>query len=146
MFISNSAAETEETGVRLAHELGAGDILALVGDLGSGKTQLVKGIARGLGNADAVTSPTFTLVHEYSGGRLPLYHFDFYRLENIEGLRTIGFDEYIFGDGVCVIEWADEFPGAIPPQARWITLSIASDNVRHIHLASRQSPLPEGED
>jgi tRNA threonylcarbamoyladenosine biosynthesis protein TsaE len=137
MFTSNSAAETEEAGMRLARELRAGDVLALVGDLGSGKTQLVKGIARGLGSSASVTSPTFTLVHEYPGGQLPLYHFDFYRLEDVDALRTIGFDEYVFGDGVAVIEWADKFPDAIPPQARWVTFEIASKNLRHINFATR---------
>jgi tRNA threonylcarbamoyladenosine biosynthesis protein TsaE len=146
MFTSNSVAETEEAGAQRARKLRAGDVLALVGDLGSGKTHFVKGIARGLGAKDAVTSPTFTLVHEYSGGRLPLYHFDFYRLASIDALRTIGFDEYIFGDGISVIEWADRFPNAIPPQARWVTLSIASGNIRHIEFASCQSPLPQGDD
>jgi tRNA threonylcarbamoyladenosine biosynthesis protein TsaE len=146
MFTSNSVAETEEAGEQLARELRAGDVLALVGDLGSGKTHFVKGIARGLGANDTVTSPTFTLVHEYLGGRLPVYHFDFYRLATADALRTIGFDEYVFGDGASVIEWADKFPDAIPPQARWITLSINSDNIRHIGFATRQFPLPQGED
>ncbi len=146
MFTSNSVAETEEAGKQFALELCAGDVLALVGDLGSGKTHFVKGIARGLGAKDAVTSPTFTLVHEYLDGRLPVYHFDFYRLATADALRTIGFDEYVFGDGVSVIEWADKFRDAIPPQARWITLRVVSDSVRHIRLASRQAPLPQGED
>jgi tRNA threonylcarbamoyladenosine biosynthesis protein TsaE len=146
MFISNSAAKTEEAGARLARNLRAGDIIALAGDLGSGKTQLVKGIARGLGSGSAVTSPTFTLVHEYSDGRLPLYHFDFYRLENVNDLRALGFDEYVFGDGVTVIEWADKFPNAIPPRARWIKIDIVSPRARHINFAWRQSPLPAGED
>ena len=134
MFISNSAAETEVAGGQLAQTLRAGDVLALVGDLGAGKTRLVKGIARALGSTHAVTSPTFTLLHEYSGGRLPLYHFDFYRLENIASLRTIGFEEYIFGEGVSVIEWADKFPRAIPAQARWIKIEILSATGRQIDL------------
>jgi tRNA threonylcarbamoyladenosine biosynthesis protein TsaE len=146
MFTSNSVAETEEAGAQLARDLRAGEVIALVGDLGSGKTQLVKGIARGLGSGVAVTSPTFTLVHEYSDGRLPLYHFDFYRLENADALRALGFDEYVFGDGVTVIEWADKFPDAIPPRARWIKIGIISPEMRQIDLAWRESPLPQGED
>ena len=134
MFISKSAAKTEEAGARLAPELRAGDVLALKGDLGAGKTQFVKGIARELGSSDVVTSPTFTLVHEYPGGRLPLYHFDFYRLENLEALRTIDFDEYIFGKGVSVIEWADKFPGALPSSAQWIRFDIISPDVRAITM------------
>jgi tRNA threonylcarbamoyladenosine biosynthesis protein TsaE len=146
MFTSKSVAETEEAGAQFARELRAGDVLALVGDLGSGKTNFVKGIARGLGAKDAVTSPTFTLVHEYSGGRLPVYHFDFFRIANVEALRTIGFDEYLFNNGVSVIEWADKFPDAVPLSARWIKLNIASDNVRHIHFARRVRLLSQGED
>jgi tRNA threonylcarbamoyladenosine biosynthesis protein TsaE len=144
MFTSNSTAETEEAGAQFAQTLRRGDVLALVGDLGAGKTQLVKGIARGLGSQDPVTSPTFTLVHEYSRGSLPLYHFDFYRLENADALRGIGFDEYIFGDGVSVIEWADRFPGAIPPRARWIRINLTSSNTRDIDFGEREAPpLPK---
>jgi tRNA threonylcarbamoyladenosine biosynthesis protein TsaE len=128
MFISVSAAETEAAGTRLAGKIQAGDVLALVGDLGAGKTQFVKG----LGSTEVVTSPTFTLVHEYQSRRLPIYHFDFYRIESSAALRAIGFDEIVFGDGVSVIEWADRFADAIPPQARWITFEIVSENQRRI--------------
>ena len=147
MFISNSAAETEATGARCAEDLKAGDIVALAGELGAGKTQFVKGMARGLGYAGAVTSPTFTLIHEYRGGRLPLYHFDFYRLENAEALRSIDFEEYVFsGAGVSVIEWADKFPIAIPRPARWIQFDIISENVRTIKTGARPYPSrPERE-
>ncbi|MBV9008220.1 MAG: tRNA (adenosine(37)-N6)-threonylcarbamoyltransferase complex ATPase subunit type 1 TsaE [Verrucomicrobia bacterium] len=133
MFISRSAAETEEFGEQLAARLSAGDVLALCGELGSGKTQLVKGIARSLGAQD-VTSPTFTIVHEYSGGRLPLYHFDFYRLENSGALRGIDFDEYLSATGICVIEWADKFPGAIPSRATCVRLRICADGSRGIEV------------
>jgi tRNA threonylcarbamoyladenosine biosynthesis protein TsaE len=142
MFISRSAVETEAIGERLAQGLQSGDALALSGEVGAGKTQLVKGIARGLGYIGAVTSPTFNLVHEYRGGRLPLYHLDWYRLENIEALRDIGFEEY--GDGVCVIEWADKFDNAIPPHSHGITIRIASSIVRIIDHGRLRSPLPAG--
>jgi tRNA threonylcarbamoyladenosine biosynthesis protein TsaE len=132
MFISVSAAETKAVGARLAEKIQAGDVLALVGDLGAGKTQFVKGLAEGLGSTEVVTSPTFTLVHEYQGNRLPIYHFDFYRIESLAALRAIGFDEIIFGGGVSVIEWADRFADAIPPQARWIKFEIVSDDQRRI--------------
>ena len=134
MFISVSAAETEEAGAHLAEKIKAGDVLALVGDLGAGKTEFVKGLARGLGSKEAVTSPTFTLLHEYHGGRLPIYHFDFYRIENLTALWAIGFDETVFGDGVSVIEWADQFGNAIPLHAHWIRFEIASENQRKIDL------------
>jgi tRNA threonylcarbamoyladenosine biosynthesis protein TsaE len=146
MFISDNVVETEETGARFGQGLRAGHVVAIAGDLGSGKTQFVKGLARGLGSKDVVTSPTFTLMHEYRSGRLPLYHFDFYRLENVDALRAIGFDEYLFGDGVTVIEWADKFASAIPERARWVTFEIASDNSRLIDFARRKSPLPGVED
>jgi tRNA threonylcarbamoyladenosine biosynthesis protein TsaE len=136
MFISASAAETDAAGARVAEKIKAGDVLALVGDLGAGKTQFVKGLARGLGSKEPVTSPTFTLLHEYRGGRLPIYHFDFYRIENLTALWAIGFDETVFGDGISVIEWADRFGEAIPPQARWIRFEIASENQRRIDLSA----------
>jgi len=135
MFISASAAETKGAGAGVASKLKGGDVLALVGDLGTGKTQFVKGLVRGVGSNDAATSPTFTLLHEYRGGRLPIYHFDFYRLESAEALRAIGFEEYIFGDGISVIEWADRFADSIPPQARWVKFEIVSPEVRAIDLS-----------
>jgi len=132
MFISVNAAETKAVGERLAEKIQAGEVLALVGDLGAGKTQFVKGLAKGLGSTAVVTSPTFTLIHEYQGGRLPIYHFDFYRIESLAALRAIGFDEIVFGDGVSVIEWADRFADAIPPRARWIRFEIVSENQRRV--------------
>jgi tRNA threonylcarbamoyladenosine biosynthesis protein TsaE len=97
-YISNSAAETEDLGRRLAQEIQPGSVLALTGDLGAGKTQFVKGLVAGLGSSAAVTSPTFTIVHEYPGGRLSVYHFDFFRLEDRPSLAALGLDDYFFGD------------------------------------------------
>jgi tRNA threonylcarbamoyladenosine biosynthesis protein TsaE len=156
-FISNSPDETEAFGRRFAENLKPGDVLALTGELGSGKTQFVKGLAAGLGAATAATSPTFTLIHEYSGGDLPVYHFDFFRLEDRqrsrrepgdvdgkarEGLRAgtranqsaerLGLDDYFFGDGVSVIEWADKFSDLIPETARWISFETKSETQRAI--------------
>ena len=133
-FISNSAAETEAIGRRLAGELRAGAILALRGELGAGKTQLTKGIVAGLGSPAVVTSPTFTIVHEYSGGTVPVYHFDFFRLENEQAAERLALDDYFFGDGVSIVEWADRFPSLIPEEARWITLEICAENQRAIRL------------
>jgi tRNA threonylcarbamoyladenosine biosynthesis protein TsaE len=133
-FISNNPAETEAIGQRFAKDVNAGSILALKGELGSGKTQLVKGLVAGLGSGAAVTSPTFTILHEYSSGRFPVYHFDFFRLEDRQSVARLGLDDYFFGDGVSVIEWADRFPEFIPGQARWILFEIKSENTRAITL------------
>ena len=131
-FISNSASETEAIGRQFAKELEAGSILALEGELGSGKTQFTKGLVAGLESSAPVTSPTFTIIHEYPGGHLPVYHFDFFRLENRESVAQLGLDDYFFGDGISVIEWADRFPESIPEQARWILFELKSENARAI--------------
>ena len=131
-FISNSASESEAIGRHFAKEVDAGSILALKGELGSGKTQFTKGLVAGLGSSVPVTSPTFTIIHEYTGGRLPVYHFDFFRLENRESVVQLGLDNYFFGDGISVIEWADRFPELIPDQARWILFEIKSESTRMI--------------
>ncbi len=119
-------------GEQFAEEIGVGSILALNGDLGSGKTVFVKGLVAGLGSRADVTSPTFTILHEYRGGRLPVYHFDFFRLEERQSIMRLGLDDYFFGDGVSVVEWADRFPELIPQQARWILFEIKSENQRAI--------------
>ena len=131
-FISNSASETEAIGRQFAKELDAGSILALKGELGSGKTQFTKGLVAGLESSVPVTSPTFTIIHEYPGGRLPVYHFDFFRLEDQESVARLGLDDYLFGDGISVIEWADRFPEFIPEEACWILFEIKSENARAI--------------
>ncbi|HWY52400.1 MAG TPA: tRNA (adenosine(37)-N6)-threonylcarbamoyltransferase complex ATPase subunit type 1 TsaE [Chthoniobacterales bacterium] len=131
-FISNSPEETEAFGCRFAEKLKPGDVLALTGELGSGKTQFVKGLVAGLSAATAATSPTFTLIHEYSGGRLPIYHFDFFRVEDGESAERLGLDDYFFGDGVSVIEWADRFPDLLPETALWIAFETKSETQRAI--------------
>ena len=131
-FISNSPDETEAFGRKLAGNLKPGDVLALTGELGSGKTQFVKGLAAGLGATTAATSPTFTLIHEYSGGHFPIYHFDFFRLEDRQSAARLGFDDYFFGDGVSVIEWADRLPDLIPETAHWVSFETKSETQRVI--------------
>ena len=131
-FISNNPAETEAFGRQLANRVGPGSVLALKGELGSGKTQFVKGLVAGLGSKAPATSPTFTIVHEYAGGRLPVYHFDFFRLHDHQSVVRLGLDDYFFGDGVSVIEWADRFPELIPGHALWISFEIKSENARTI--------------
>ena len=131
-IISHSPEETFRAGHEEAARVRAGDVLALVGDLGAGKTQWVKGLAAGLGSDALVTSPTFTLIHEYGGGRLPLYHVDCYRLERPEELLAIGIDDYLDGHGVLAIEWADKFPELIPASARWVRFRIGEGDERTI--------------
>ena len=131
-FISNSPDETEAFGRRFAEKIKPGEVLALTGGLGSGKTQFVKGLVAGLGAMTPATSPTFTLIHEYSDGRLPIYHFDFFRLEDRQSAERLGLDDYFFGDGVSVIEWADRFSDLIPENARWISFETKSETQRAI--------------
>lgn len=132
-IISNSAAETFALAAAVAEELRDGDIIALCGDLGAGKTHFVKGLAAGMGcSGEEVSSPTFTLVHEYSGCRVPLYHFDFYRLEDEGELLAIGFDDYLGRPGVLAIEWADRFPRLLPRNTRWFDLRALDGDRREI--------------
>lgn len=105
--IIKSEADTREFGIELAKRLKPNDVIALIGDLGTGKTTLTKYIAEGLGITEMITSPTFTIVCEYHSGRLPMYHFDVYRLESGDDMFEIGAEEYFHAGGVCVIEWAD---------------------------------------
>jgi tRNA threonylcarbamoyladenosine biosynthesis protein TsaE len=130
--IAADAEATREVAREFVPALEAGNVLALVGDLGAGKTEFVKGLAAGLGSTAVVTSPTFTLIHEYRGGRLPLYHMDFYRLSSEDELDEIGFDEYLSRAGICAVEWANRFPERIPDTAIWVTLSTAENNERLI--------------
>ncbi|MDR2881868.1 MAG: tRNA (adenosine(37)-N6)-threonylcarbamoyltransferase complex ATPase subunit type 1 TsaE, partial [Azoarcus sp.] len=124
-------------GRRLGAGAGPGAVFALVGELGTGKTTLAKAIAAGLGVATPVTSPTFTLINEYMSGRLPLYHFDVYRLEGKKDLSDLGFEEYLFGGGVAVIEWADRIEGLLPDGAFRIELSYTEDPcIRRVDMYS----------
>ena len=112
-FITNSERETEELGVRLAERLEPGNVVAFTGDLGAGKTAFTRGLARGLGITDRVTSPTFTIVNEYEGGRLPLFHFDMYRLSSSDELFDIGWEDYLARGGVCAVEWSENVSDAL---------------------------------
>ncbi len=115
MFIETmSAEETFEAGVALAKAAKAGEVYALLGDLGVGKTVFTQGFAKGLGITEPVSSPTFTIIQEYEEGRLPFYHFDVYRIADVEEMYEIGFDDYIEGDGVCLIEWANLISELLP--------------------------------
>lgn len=122
-IILHSEQETIEYGKRLGQQAAPGQILALTGDLGAGKTTLTKSIAAGLGISEMITSPTFTIVKEYHSGRLPLYHFDVYRIGDIDEMYELGYEEYFFGSGLCVVEWADLIEELIPEEAMWISIA-----------------------
>ncbi|HEV3408819.1 MAG TPA: tRNA (adenosine(37)-N6)-threonylcarbamoyltransferase complex ATPase subunit type 1 TsaE [Chthoniobacterales bacterium] len=132
MFISNSPAETAASGATFAAEASVGDVFGLTGDLGAGKTQFVKGFVAAIGSTAEVTSPTFTIIHEYPGGRCPVYHFDFYRLDSADAVLRLGFDDYIDADGICIVEWADRFPELFPERTRWISLVVRGETERVI--------------
>ena len=119
-------------GCTYGRKAGKGDVFALAGDLGAGKTQFVKGFVAGLESSAEVTSPTFVLVHEYEGGRLPVYHFDFYRIDNSAAVLRLGFDDYVFDDGVSLIEWADRYPDLIPKGAKWLSFELKGEHTRVI--------------
>ncbi len=122
IYESYTAKDTEEIGRKLGEEAKAGALYCLIGDLGVGKTIFTKGFARGLGIGEHVTSPTFTIVNEYHDGRLPFYHFDVYRIEDSEEMYEIGYEEYFYNDGICLVEWANLIDDIIPEEAKWITI------------------------
>lgn len=136
VFVTSSAAETRALGERLGRTLKPGDTVALVGELGAGKTSFVQGVAIGLGVTDMVSSPTFTIVKEHVDGPVPLFHVDFYRLEHAAELAAIGFDDYFERGGVVVVEWADRFPGALPAARIDVRLEIVDADTRRVHVDS----------
>ncbi len=132
-LISRSADDTVAMGCALGDLARRGDVVLLVGDLGAGKTCLTQGIAVGLGVADKVTSPTFVIIREHAG-RLPLYHIDFYRLTDVDEAADLGLDQYLYGDGVCVVEWADRAMGLFPAEHLLIELRRMSTNRRSLEM------------
>lgn len=133
-YLSKSFDETRDFGARIADGLKAGDVLALEGELGAGKTVFTKGLARGLGIPEEITisSPTFALIQEYLGGRFPLYHFDFYRLEREQEAVDLDLVRYFDGDGICVVEWGDKFPKLFPEETRHFRFRITGEEEREI--------------
>ena len=127
-YVSHSERETEDIGAALARTLQPGDVIALRGGLGMGKTAFVRGLARGLGYPGRVTSPTFALVNEYEGGRLPLFHFDLYRLDGAGELYDLGWDEYQERGGVCAVEWSERADELFPPDTITVTLERVPDS------------------
>ena len=132
-IILKNEQETKEFGKKLAESLEAGATIALIGDLGAGKTTLTKAIASGLGVGEVLTSPTFTIVCEYDSGRLPLYHFDVYRVHDSEELFEIGFEDYLHRGGVCLIEWANLLEeGLLPENAMTIKMEYGEGETERI--------------
>jgi tRNA threonylcarbamoyladenosine biosynthesis protein TsaE len=131
----NGLKETEDFGIKLGKLLEPGDIVCLNGELGAGKTTMTKSIGIGLGVEEYITSPTFTLINQYRG-RMPVYHFDVYRLENVEELYDLGFDEYFFGNGVCIIEWAEKIEKMLPEDRLVIDIKNGKNiDERTLHIS-----------
>ena len=142
-FETLSAAETIELGRTLASRLKAGDVVAFYGELGAGKTTMIKGIAAGLGVADVVKSPSFIIVTEYAG-RLPVYHVDLYRLDEKSDFESIGLDSYLDGDGVCLIEWAERAEQVLPESTIRVRMGVDGSG-RRIEIAGLRVPLEPGQ-
>ena len=130
-FLTNSPVETEAVGVALGKILAPGTILAYRGDLGAGKTAFTRGLARGLGFTDMVTSPTYTIVNEYLGGRLPLFHFDMYRLRSSDDLWDIGWEDYLDRNGICAVEWSENVEEALEGAVS-VTIEKLGEDTRRI--------------
>lgn len=133
---THSPEETEAVGRKLAAQLQPGDVLAYYGDLGAGKTAFTRGLALGLGVIETVTSPTYTIVDEYLSGRLPLFHFDMYRLGSADELFDIGWEDYLARGGVCAVEWSENVAEALPEDTVWVDLRRleGEDNGRRITI------------
>ena len=132
-FFSHSEAQTRRLGMRLGELLEGGEVIALQGELGTGKTRWVQGVGQGLHVDQHVTSPTFTLVNEYPG-RLTLYHIDMYRINQVAEALALGLEDYLYGDGVCIVEWAERISDVLPPGRLWITFHYLDDTKRRITI------------
>ena len=130
--VTHSPEETRALGERLAGTLGPGTVVAFTGDLGAGKTAFISGMARGLGIEERVTSPTFTIVNEYEGGRLPLFHFDMYRLGSADELFHIGWEDYLARGGVCAVEWSERMEELLEPGTIRVDLRRGEDESRRV--------------
>ena len=137
-----SEKETERIGEAIGRAAEPGTVVALIGDLGTGKTTLTKSIARGLGVTETVTSPTFNIIREYKSGRIPLYHFDVYRIGDPDEMFELGYEEYFYGDGICVVEWADIIEELLPEDAVIIRIERgASEEEREYRIESEDGKL-----
>ena len=138
---TNNAKETFELGVQIGREAKAGDVYTLVGDLGVGKTVFTQGLAKGLEIEEPISSPTFTIVQVYEEGRLPFYHFDVYRIGDVEEMDEVGYEDYIYGQGVCLIEWSNLIEEILPEKRREITIEKDLEkgfDYRKITIAERE--------
>ncbi len=145
---THSAEETRRLGERLAGVLRPGDTVLLTGDLGAGKSELARGVARGLGVTETVTSPSFTILNVYESGRVPFYHFDWYRLESEDELYELGMDEDLGGDGIAMVEWPERCRDAVPSDCLKLKLTVTGENSREITaetVGNFRDPEPEGE-
>lgn len=134
-FISKSESETVGFGREFAKRLREGNLVALYGDLGAGKTQFVKGVCDTFKVKEVVNSPTFTIVNEYHG-TLPVFHIDLYRMKNIQEIMDIGFDEYLESGGICLVEWAEKLEGIIPEERYDVKMAVVDDTTREITIAA----------
>lgn len=139
-YHTHSEGETEAVGEALGKRISPGTVIAFTGDLGAGKTAFTRGLARALGVTDRVTSPTFTIVNEYEGGRLPLFHFDMYRLESSDELFDIGWEDYLRRGGVCAVEWSEKVSDAVSGALRVDIRRGAGDNDRVITVTEGEKP------
>ncbi len=137
-ILLRTVEDTERFGEEFAATLAAGDVLALTGELGAGKTAFARGLARGLGYAGRVTSPTFAIVGEYLGGRLDMFHFDLYRLGGEDELYDIGWEDYLARGGVCAVEWAQRAPGAFGEDAIRLDFRVLGDGTREVTVTRRK--------
>ena len=133
IYLTNSPEQTEEVGAALSKVLSPGTVIAYRGDLGAGKTAFTRGLARGLGVADPVTSPTYTIVNEYLGGRMPLFHFDMYRLHSADDLWDIGWEDYLERGGICAVEWSENVADAME-DAITVTIEKLGEDSRRITI------------
>ena len=133
IFYTNAPEETENLGAQLARHLKPGTVIAYCGDLGAGKTAFTRGLARGLGCGDMVTSPTYTIVNEYLSGKMPLFHFDMYRLHSSDDLWDIGWEDYLERGGVCAVEWSENVTDAME-NAIWVKIEKTGDESRRITI------------
>ena len=142
-YITNSPAETEKIGEALGKQLKPGTVIAYRGDLGAGKTAFTRGLARGIGSTELVTSPTYTIVNEYLGGRMPLFHFDMYRLHSSDDLWDIGWEDYLERGGVCAVEWSENVADALEDPI-FITIEKLGEESRRILIEGGEALADSG--